>query len=137
MSFALLCSRLPVKIWLSLSTLIMQPQFSFAHHPHPHSCHHISVYRKAIIIIIIIIMYNIQFDYSVDVSVLTAWMLFKCFCDSICLPHARLMYVREISPNCLIFPSKLGSSRVIPLGMLSSYGFLGYKLCVFLAKWKS
>ena len=54
-------------------------------------------------------------------------LLFKCFCDSICLPHARLMYVREITPNCLIFPSKLGSSRVIPLGMLSSYGFPGYK----------
>ena len=48
------------------------------------------------------------------------------FLYSICLPHARLMYVREISPNCLIFPSKLGSSRVIPLGMLSSYGFPGY-----------
>ena len=36
-------------------------------------------------------MYN-MFDYGVDVSVLTAWMLLKCFCDSICLPLRSLMF---------------------------------------------
>ena len=97
------------QIWLSLSTL-MQPQPSFGHHPHPHSCHHISVYCKAIIIIIIIINTRIFVFFMLTVSSHFSqymWSTFNADCSFSGVSASRARSSANINPGtCLL--SSLG-----------------------------